>query len=135
FTGVGITLCYSDEDVCQVDTGTGTGTGTSPAGTDEGTSTGDDGLTTTSFTPKPAKGRKKKTTGIAVGTGIPIFVIFWAIVAFLAINHQKKKAAAAGKMNATSGQPGVNLPDVESAAQNIFPDDHGVNTDQQTHPT
>ncbi|KAI3992288.1 hypothetical protein MKX01_030009 [Papaver californicum] len=93
-------LCFSDEDVCPAETETGTETGieTSP-GTDEETST-------TSFTPTRTKSRKKKTVPIALGTGIPIFVIFWAVVGFLA-----------------------------SAAQNILPDDQGINTDGQTHPT
>ncbi|KAI3942157.1 hypothetical protein MKW98_003756 [Papaver atlanticum] len=80
------------------------------------------------------------------------FVIFWAIVGFLAINHQKRKAAAAaGQMNETPGPatptnantmspniqslPRVNYQDPGFAAQNIMPDDHqGVNIDQQIHP-
>ncbi|KAI3865853.1 hypothetical protein MKX03_020601, partial [Papaver bracteatum] len=140
-TGLGTTLCFSDDDLCPVEPGTGT---------NGGTSSGNDGLTTTSFTPTPVKSRKKKTVPIALGTGIPIFVIFWAIVAFLAVNHQKRKVAAAagGQMNGTSGSAtpmygntmspnsllsGVKFQDIESVAQNILPGGQGVN-DQQTHP-
>ncbi|KAI3852981.1 hypothetical protein MKX03_027387 [Papaver bracteatum] len=122
-------LCFSDEDVCPPQKETGTGIGNSP-GTGEETSPRTDGETsTTSFTPTPTKSRKKKTVPIALGTGIPIFVIFWAIVGFLAINHQKRKAAAA------AGQTNGNFQDLEGAAENILPDDQGVNTDRQTHPT
>ncbi|KAI3877642.1 hypothetical protein MKW92_017700 [Papaver armeniacum] len=128
-----INWCYSDEDEC-------------PNETDGGTST-------TSSTPTPLKkSRKKKTVSIVLGTIIPIFAIFWAIVGFLAINHQKRKAAAAaGQMNETPGSgtptnadtmspnipslPGVNYQDPGIAAQNIMPDDHQeVNIDEQIHP-
>ncbi|KAI3942162.1 hypothetical protein MKW98_003761 [Papaver atlanticum] len=145
-TGLGTTLCYSDEAVCQVDTGSGT----SP-GTNGGTPTGNSGMTTTNFNPTPVKSRKNKTVPIVLGTGIPIFVIFWAIVGFLAVDHQKRKAAAsAGQMNGISGPAmpthghtmspnpllhGMNFQDLASEAHNILPDDQGVNTDQQMHPT
>ncbi|KAI3906742.1 hypothetical protein MKW92_037156 [Papaver armeniacum] len=123
-------LCFSDEAVCPAQTETGTGTGNSP-GTDGETSPGtvEEASTTNSFTPTRTKSSKKKTLPIALGTGIPIFVIFWAIVGFLAINHQKRKAAAA------AGQTNGNFQDLEGAAENILPDDQGVNTDRQTHPT
>ncbi|RZC76203.1 hypothetical protein C5167_000289 [Papaver somniferum] len=123
-------LCFSDEAVCPAQTETGTGTRNSP-GTDGETSPGtvEETSTTNSFTPTRTKSSKKKTVPIALGTGIPIFVIFWAVVGFLAINHQKGKAAAA------AGKTNGNLQDLEGAAENILPDDQGVNTDRQTHPT
>ncbi|KAI3877645.1 hypothetical protein MKW92_017703 [Papaver armeniacum] len=162
----GLDVCYSDEDVCPTKTVTGKGKGTSPAGTDEETSPGtdtaetsqgtseetsssgtDDEKSATSLTSTPPKSGKKKTTPIVLGTLIPLFVIFSAIVGFLATRHQKRKAAAAaGLMNGTKPMhgntmspnpllPGMNLQDLENAAQNILPDDQGANTDQHTRPT
>ncbi|XP_026413950.1 LRR receptor-like serine/threonine-protein kinase IOS1 [Papaver somniferum] len=82
-------LCYSDQDVCP----TAPGTKTSP-GTDEKTETSSETDEETSTT------GKKRTTPIVLGILIPIFLIFWAVVGFLAIKHQKRKAAAiAGQMN------------------------------------
>ncbi|KAI3987124.1 hypothetical protein MKX01_036914 [Papaver californicum] len=161
---LGTDLCYSDKDVCPP-TPTKTGTQTSP-GTDEGTSTTsstpsgtgtetspgtNEKTSATSLTSTPPRSRKNKTTPIVLGTLIPFFVIFSAIVGFLATKHQKRKAAAAaGLMNGTSGLgmpmhgnatspspllPGMNFQDLENAAQNILPDDGGVNTDRQMHPT
>ncbi|KAI3942159.1 hypothetical protein MKW98_003758 [Papaver atlanticum] len=161
----GLDVCYSDEDVCPTKTVTGKGKGTPPAGTDEETSPGTDNETSqgkseetsstgtdeeksaTSLTSTPPKSGKKKTTPIVLGTLIPLFVIFTAIVGFLATRHQKRKAtAAAGLMNGTMPMhgntmspnpllPGMNLQDIENAAQNNFPDDQGANTNQHTHPT
>ncbi|KAI3906740.1 hypothetical protein MKW92_037154 [Papaver armeniacum] len=153
----GLDVCYSDEDVCPTKTVTGKGKGTSPAGTDEETSQGtseetsssgaDDEKSATSLTSTPPKSGKKNTTPIVLGTLIPLFVIFSVIVGFLATRHQKRKAAAAaGLMNGTKPMhgntmspnpllPGMNLQDLENAAQNILPDDQGANTDQHTRPT
>ncbi|KAI3847474.1 hypothetical protein MKW92_048922 [Papaver armeniacum] len=127
-------LCYSDQDVCPTAAGTKPSQGT----TDEETST---------TTPSS----KKKTTPIVLGILIPIFLIFWAVVGFLAIKHQKRRAAAlAGQMNGNSGPaipmygntmspspllPGVIYKDFGIAAKNVIPDDQGVKNDQQMHPT
>ncbi|KAI3831715.1 hypothetical protein MKX03_021681 [Papaver bracteatum] len=161
----GLDVCYSDEDVCPTKTVTGKGKGTSPAGTDEETSPGTDNETSqgtseenslsgtdeeksaTSLTSTPPKSGKKKTTPIVLGTLIPFFVIFAAVVGFLATKHQKRKAAAAaglmnGKMpmngNTMSPNPllpGMNLQDIENVSQNVLPEDQGANTDQHRHPT
>ncbi|KAI3987126.1 hypothetical protein MKX01_036916 [Papaver californicum] len=114
-------LCYSDEDKCEAETGSGTSPGTS------------------------IRKSKKKTVPIVLGTVIPIFIIFWVIVGFLAVNHQKKKATVAQNSGAlTPGKPmhgntmspnpllpEMNYQDPDLAAENIIPDHHN----QQTHPT
>ncbi|KAI3926596.1 hypothetical protein MKW92_018669 [Papaver armeniacum] len=101
-------LCFSDEDSCGTKkgtgpgTGSGTGTGSGP-GTGPGTGLGGSPGINTDASPTATE-RSNKTLPIALGVGIPVFVIFWAIVAFLAIDHQKRKTvAAAGKTNGTSG--------------------------------
>ncbi|KAI3877648.1 hypothetical protein MKW92_017706 [Papaver armeniacum] len=110
-------LCYSDQDVCP------TAAGTKPSqGTDEETST---------TTPSS----KNKTTPIVLGILIPIFLIFWAVVGFLAIKHQKRKAAALHSQSPSPLLPGVNYKDFGIAAKNVIPDDQGVKNDQQMHPT
>ncbi|KAI3833405.1 hypothetical protein MKX03_029602 [Papaver bracteatum] len=152
-TGSEPLLCYSDEDTCETDTGTETDT--SP-GTNEGTPTRTYGLTPTNFAPTPTRNRKKKTVPIVLGTVIPVFLIFWAIVGLLAVNHQKKKAAAEKKngahapgkpmhgneMEANTQSPNPPLPENEIknhdsglADENVIPDHHQVDIDQQAHPT
>ncbi|KAI3942144.1 hypothetical protein MKW98_003743 [Papaver atlanticum] len=152
-TGSEPLLCYSDEDTCETDTGTETDT--SP-GTNEGTPTRTYGLTPTNFAPTPTRNRKKKTVPIVLGTVIPVFLIFWGIVGLLAVNHQKKKAAAEQKngahvpgkpmhgneMEANTQSPNPLLPENEMkyqdpglAAENVVPDHHEVDIDQQAHPT
>ncbi|KAI3908133.1 hypothetical protein MKW92_043082 [Papaver armeniacum] len=144
-------LCYSDEATCD----TGTETETSP-GTNEGTPTRTYGLTPTNFAPTRTKSRKKKTVPIVLGTVIPIFLIFWGIVGLLAVNHQKKKAAAEQKngahvpgkpmhgneMEVNTQSPNPLLPENEMkyqdpgfAAENAIPDHHEVDIDQQAHRT
>ncbi|KAI3852980.1 hypothetical protein MKX03_027386 [Papaver bracteatum] len=110
-------LCFSDEDSCGTKTGTGTGTGT--PGTRSGASPG----INTGSTPKPTDS-PSKTLPIALGVGIPVFVIFWAIVAFLAIDHQKRKAAMAAA--AAQGQT------IEISGRAMPVD---VDTEKQMHPT
>ncbi|KAI3987127.1 hypothetical protein MKX01_036917 [Papaver californicum] len=139
-TGMEPLLCYSDEDTCETDTGT-----------NEGTSTRTNGLTPTSSTRTQTKSRKKKTVPIVLGTLIPIFLIFWAIVGLLAVKHQKKKAAAGQKngapmpgkpMHEITQSPNPLLPENEMkyqnpeiAAENVIPEHHEVDIDQQAHPT
>ncbi|XP_026424817.1 LRR receptor-like serine/threonine-protein kinase IOS1 isoform X2 [Papaver somniferum] len=142
-TGESMTeLCYSDQDVCP----TAAGRKPSP-GTDEETETSSGTDEETS----PMRSGKKKTTPIVLGILIPIFLIFWAVVGFLAIRHQKRKAAAmAGQIYGNSGPaipmygntmspspllPGVNYKDFGIAAKNVIPDDQGVKNDQQMHQT
>ncbi|RZC76208.1 hypothetical protein C5167_000300 [Papaver somniferum] len=117
-------LCYSDKDICQTETGTGTSPGTSTR-------------------------KSKKKLPIILGTVIPIFVVFWAIVGFLAINNQKRKAAAAQNNGATMpGKPmygnamspdpllhEMSYQDPGLVAESVAPDHLEVNTDQQAHPT
>ncbi|KAI3987120.1 hypothetical protein MKX01_036910 [Papaver californicum] len=103
------------------------------SGTTGGTSTGNDGLTTTSFT-TPTKSRKNKTVPIALGTGIPIFLILWANVAQMNGTSGLAMPMYGNTMSPNPLLPGVNFLDIESA-QNFLPDDRAVNTDQQKHPT
>ncbi|RZC82139.1 hypothetical protein C5167_044925 [Papaver somniferum] len=150
-TGMESLLCYSDEDTCETDTGTET----SP-GTNDGTPTRTYGLIPTGYTPRKTKSHKKKTVPIVLGTLIPIFLIFWAIVGLLVVNHQKKKAAAEQKngahapgkqvhrneMEDNTQSPNPLLPENEMkyqdpglAAENVIPDHHEVDIDQQAYPT
>ncbi|MCL7050993.1 hypothetical protein MKW94_027235, partial [Papaver nudicaule] len=104
-TGVGMALCFSDEDTC--------GTGTPGVGTPGGSG---------SYTPTPVRSPEKKTTPIVLGTGIPIFVIFWAVVLFLAIDHQKKKAlAVAAATGQTNGTPALGTPVYAEDEQPMHP--------------
>ncbi|KAI3992290.1 hypothetical protein MKX01_030011 [Papaver californicum] len=124
-TGVGMPpLCFSDGNSCSTKTGRvpetpGTGTGSETPGTGSGASPG----VNTGFTPKPTKSGNKKLPSIALGIGIPTFLILCAIVTFLAIDHQKKKAMAEatpqGKTNEISG---LAMP-------------VNADTEQQMHPT
>ncbi|KAI3987123.1 hypothetical protein MKX01_036913 [Papaver californicum] len=82
----GTKLCYSDEDICPKETNGGT--------------------SILRFNPPPL--HKKDNVAIVLGILIPIFLIFWAIIGFLAVKRRRKAAAAAS----------LNTPNHES--QTIF---------------
>ncbi|KAI3856022.1 hypothetical protein MKX03_006470, partial [Papaver bracteatum] len=117
-TGEGMALCFSYEYACGTETRPGTGTpgaGTPGTGT-PGTEIGASG-TTTNIPVRPTNSRNKT---LAIGIGSPIFVIFCAVVTFLAIDHQKRKAlaeTAQGQTNEISGQAMPVYADTEKQTQ------------------
>ncbi|KAI3992292.1 hypothetical protein MKX01_030013 [Papaver californicum] len=126
-TGMESLLCYSDKETCETN-----------IGTNERILTRTNGLTPTSFTRTQTKSRKKKTVPIVLGTVIPIFLIFWAIVGLLS-----NGAPMPGKpMHGNTQSPDPLLPenelkyqDPELAAESIILDHHEVDINQQAHPT
>ncbi|MCL7044499.1 hypothetical protein MKW94_006153, partial [Papaver nudicaule] len=121
-TGIGMTnLCFSDEKTCGTEIGPGAGTprvGTPGSGTKTSLET------TTSRVPRSTTDDSfEKTLPIALGIGIPIFVIFWAIV--LANDHQNRKAAEAAAIT-TAGTTN----EISGLAMPVNDD-----REQQTHPT
>ncbi|KAI3877640.1 hypothetical protein MKW92_017698 [Papaver armeniacum] len=114
-------LCFSDEYTCATETRPGTGTpgaGTPETGT-PGTEIGASG-TTTNIPVTPTKSRNKALP-IAIGIGSPIFVIFCAVVTFLAIDHQKRKALAEAAEGQTNEIYGPAMPVYEDTEKQTQP--------------